>query len=252
MREDLVLFRYMRGLFWACIVSIMLLATPLVVLVTGITLQFTGPTSATYQEIGTTYDLTSFGLGMLILVSPIVALLFGTTAGSIDHQSGVLRDLVLTGRSRIGIVLRRIGAAAVWVFGSAIAALMLIFVIALVLAPADGPLRLGDLAQLLGPLAIVLTTALLLGAGLALLIGSRGPAIGAFFVFELVIDNILQAIPKVGDVWTHVSLGRAVAELIASIDATIDRPVWQPVIVLVGWCVVPLALGIWRLSRREL
>ena len=257
MRQDLVLFRYMRGLFWGGLVVAVLLYAPVLVTVLGAVGSFAGVSTRTVDGIGDAGNLANIGISNLTILASLVAVLIGATAGSIDHQTGMLRDLVLAGRSRSAIALRRIAAGATWLLGATAVALVVILVAAVTLAPVGGSMSFGDTLGSAASMLPGLAAALLLGAGFALLLGSRGIAVGAFFLFSLIIDNVLIAIPKVGHVWEQIALSRAVDQVTRSIDPTAandihDVSLTHAVIVLVAWCVIPLALGLLRLSRRDL
>ncbi|MCW2949509.1 MAG: family transporter protein [Thermoleophilia bacterium] len=256
MRQDLVLYRYSRGLFWGGIVVGILLFGPAVVIIGGLITSYGHPSRETVDAVGNANQLAHQGASNLAAIGTLVALLFGATAGSIDRQTGVLRDLVLAGRSRTMIVMRRLLAAFVWVFAATLVALGLIALFAVLFAPVNGHLRTGDFAQEALSLAPGFALALVLGAGFAMLIGSRGPAVGAFFLINLIIDNLLLAIPKVGDAWEHVSLSKAIGDVSTAImPGQQGHPVdsmMVSVIVVVAWALVVLVAGLVRLRRRDL
>jgi hypothetical protein len=257
MMADLVLFRRMRGLFWGALVTAVV-GLPLL-LVLGMTVAARLATSSDFAgQIGGPAEVLVGGLGTLVLTASIAGVLFGTTAGSVDHQRGVLRDLVLAGRSAITIVLRRLLAAGAWMLGAVVATSALLMLVAVVLAPEDGSLDMERALREVASILPGLAATLMFGAALALLLGSRGPAIAVYFVFSFIVDGVLLVIPKVGDWWAHASFAAAEQQVASWIGRdSFEAPMAEhsngvALAILLAWAVVPLAAGLWRISNRDL
>jgi len=252
---DLILYRRMRGIFWGLLViGVVGLSTALVL---GITIpsQLELYSSDVIDEVGRPGEVMAAGFALAGVVASIGAVVLGATAGSVDLQRGVLRDLVLAGRSRLRIVLGRLVAATVWLLLALAVSFAITIAVAMTLAPVDADPDWARIAregaQYLPGIAYTLPFA----AGVAMLVGSRGPAIAVFFVVSLIIDNVLVAIPKVGEWWEEVSLTQAdlqVSDWVRDAGGSFDRPDWQAAVVLVGWAVIPFTLGVVRLTRRDL
>jgi ABC-type transport system involved in multi-copper enzyme maturation permease subunit len=255
MTQDLTLYRRMRGLFWGLLVVGVFLVPVLLVLGVTVPAQLDLYSAKTMHDIGDGDSVARGTLGVLSTMVGLAAVVFGATAGSVDLQRGVLRDLVLAGRSRTRIILGRVAGALAWLAIAALLAGAITAVVSATIAPVDGSLdwhEFGRIAATHVPGSIV---TLLFATGVALLLGSRGMAIAAFFVFALVIDNILLAIPKVGGWWEHASYQRADTQVAAWINhshETFARSNSTAALVLAAWAIVPLLLGLARLQRRDL
>ena len=254
---DIKLYQRMRGIYWGLLgVGVFGLPVALMLALT-IPSQLKIFSDATIESIGGTQQLATTGFGIAGLLGLVAAVVMGATAGSVDLQRGVLRDLVLTGRSRPRIVIGRLLAVVVMLVVVLAASFGLTAILAAALAPvstsADWETVARSAAQFLPSIAYTVPFA----AGIALLVGSRGPAIAVYFVFSLLVDNVLAAIPKVGDAWQHVSLSRADQQLQAWITGgdpffDTDRDVWQAAVVLAGWGIATFVVGLIRFSRRDL
>ena len=216
--------------------------------------------ASTERDIGDATNVFLAGIGMLGVAATFAAVLLGATAGSVDHQRGVLRDLVVAGRTRWRIPLLRMLAAALWLTVATAIALGIVSAFAVTLAPVAGSIDWHEALVENGVSSLPgLASPLLFGTGIALLVGSRGVAIGLFFLLSLVIDNILLALPTVGDWWQHVSLSAAEEQVAAHIGRpdqgsffASDDPLGVAIAVLAAWALVPLVLGLVRLTRRDL
>ena len=72
--------------------------------------------------------------GLAILIGPLAAAMIGTEAGAGDIATGVFRDLVATGRSRLALFLARIPAALLLTFGCLAVGLGLAVIASFILA----------------------------------------------------------------------------------------------------------------------
>lgn len=254
---DFTLYRRMRGVFWGLLV-IGVVALPIAVLLAmTVPAQLEIFAPSTIDSIGNTEAVASVGFGLGGVLALIAAVILGSTAGSVDLQRGVLRDLILTGRSRPRIVLGRLLAAFAWLVLAVLVSYASTVAIAWALAPISSNPDWEAIARIGGQFLPGLTYTVPLAAGIALMVGSRGPAIAIYFVFALVIDNVLVAVPKVGEWWQHVSLSQADQQVVARIvgesgGALQDRPLWQAMLVLAAWALGALVIGLVRLGRRDL
>lgn len=257
-RADLLLFRRMRGIFWGLLVVGMLVLPVLLVLGITIPAHLDLLPAEFVRDNGEPAKVFLSGFSLALFVGSIAAVVLGATAGSIDHQRGVLRDLVVAGLPRWRIVLGRLLAAIAWLVVALAGSFAAVLALSALLAPLDVGIDWDEVRRQTLQAAPSLAYTVPFAAGVALLIGSRGPAIAVFFVVALVIDNVLTVIPEVGDWWTHVSLNQADQQVRTAILAdsglgpSSDRPLWGAVLVLAAWAVLPLVAGIVRLGRRDL
>lgn len=258
MNADLILYRRMRGMFWGGLVVFTVALAPLILLGIGLFAAARDLDPSTIRDLGGPTVFFEGGAGTLSLIGLIVGLLMGATAGSVDAQRGVLRDLVLTGRSRTVIALRRIAGAVTWMVIALAISIALITMVALWLAPDTGGMDWGewtDNVLVLGPQTLA---ALLMGAGIALLVGSRGPAVIVYFVLALFVDNILTVIPKVGEWWEHVSFNVAQGQVLGEIAPNTNggteavNSLTVAILLYVAWATIPVIAGLIRLERRDL
>lgn len=203
--------------------------------------------------------ISGFNKIVIILsqITIIPASILGTTAGSQDMESGVIRDLIVTGRSRTSIFLLRLkGASLVWIFPVLVAYLIgLAAVYALAGGTTDPSLHLvvvGGIYCVGVSLVYVLTS-----TGLASLFGSRGPAIAIMIGWTFIIEAILVNVTALGPV-REAFLTTAIAGLSPVAGgarrlkgAGLSPSVLVDYITLIGWPVVLCVLGWFRSERLE-
>jgi len=253
---DMVLFRKSRGLFWGALVAVVIGLPVVIVSILVVPSALGMYSAATQAEVGTATKVIVDGVGFLTIFGAIVAILLGATAGSVDHQRGVIRDLVLAGRPRWRIVLGRLLAASAWLIIAVAVCIALLVVLAITMAPVDGDMDWGEIGRTVAALGPWLLTALVFGSGIAMLIGTRGPAIGIYLAFVFILDQILVVIPKIGPVWEHMSYFLAQGQTIEWISGTggtgFAHSNTVALLVLIAWGVIPFTLGVIRLSNRDL
>ncbi|MCW2923014.1 MAG: hypothetical protein JWM98_418 [Thermoleophilia bacterium] len=256
MMADLLLYRRMRGVFWGLLVGGVLGVTTLFMLAVTVPAQLGWYADQTVRDLGGPASVAGGGFSILAIVATLAVVILGATAGSVDHQRGVLRDLVLAGRSRQRIVLGRVAGAAVLAAVVLAVGAAIVVSCAVAMPPVDSSVNWGRIAHEGLAYVPTLGATLLFSTGVALLVGSRGPAIAIYFVVSLLIDNVLRSLPTIGEWWEHVSYSAADNQvhqwIRTSGEETFDRSGWLALVVLVAWGVVALAAGLARLSRRDL
>jgi len=197
----------------------------------------------------------SDSVDLLMTLSIIAAVLVGSTLGAGDLGSGVFRELVVTGRSRLALFAARVpaGLALLWAFvgtGFALtASASHAFAGSL---PAPGAALLAETAAWL---ALVSALALVLALGVSSVVGSRGTTIGIVFAFQLVVTPLLLPIRTLGASREGL-LGAATERLKPSgllTGSAIDfgMTIAVAAVVILAWTIVPLALGAWRTATRD-
>ncbi len=150
-----------------------------------------------YTPIG---GMSGFQKLVVILgsVTIIPASILGTTAGSQDMESGVIRDMIVTGRSRTTLYLLRLkSAAVVWLIPLVVAYLL---GLAVVFGLAGGN-PLPSTSLVIGGALFCIGVSLvyiLISVGLASLFGTRGPAIAIMIGWTFVIESILVNVTALG------------------------------------------------------
>ena len=193
------------------------------------------------------------------------ATLVGAEAGALDRASGVLRDLVATGRPRTELMLVRIPAAFAVALTLNLGALGLA-VLAAVTLHGDRPMP--SLGLVLQTLAWV-TTATLATTGLALavssLTGSRSITLTGVIAWQTVATTMLYAVPSLGRMreglfmvaLTRLRPGPPTGshDRPGSLNALPGLPLPMPfavaVLVTLAWTVIPLAIAVRRARSVE-
>jgi hypothetical protein len=196
----------------------------------------------------------SDSLDVLKTLSGIAAILIGATLGAGDLSSGVFRELVITGRSRLSLFAARLpaGLALLWTFvgtGFAVTATASTVFAGSLEAPSTTLL-----VETAAWLALVTGLSLVLALGVSSLFGSRGTTIGVVLGWQIVAAPLLLQIKTLGSLREGL-LGAATDRLQPS--AVLNGPTHVAMslaaaaIVIVAWTVVPLALGAWRTATRD-
>jgi hypothetical protein len=193
-------------------------------------------------------------MDMLSTLSVVAAILVGATLGAGDLGSGVFRELVVTGRSRLALFAARVPAGLalllpiVWA-GFAITATGSIVFAGSLDAP-SASLLIGSAAWL----GLVAALALVLALGVSSTIGSRGTTIGIVLGWQIVAAPVLLQIKALGAPREGL-LGVATDRLAPAALFEGSPKVWissgAAALVIGAWTIVPLAVGAWRTFTRD-
>lgn len=244
---ELLRLRKHRGLFWWSIA----LTSGAVAALYALLLGFHLNDPAHYGPAGGAGNL-SRGLWVLSMVGGVGAAIVGTTAGTADTSTGVFRDLVVTGRSRVGLfAARTAGALAFWV---PLAVLAYATTMACTFALAGGTATPGAaIVAKDGAWAVAVTTVMLLtGLGASATIGSRGISIGVILGWQLAVSQVLENVHVLG-VTREALLTAAAARLQPFTGEAVLVPMSAAAAVaaMLAWALVPLAAGAWRTRTRD-
>jgi hypothetical protein len=196
----------------------------------------------------------SDSVDLLMTLGVITAILIGSTLGASDLSSGVFRELVITGRSRLALFAARVpaGLALVWAFVGAG-----FLVTATASNVFSGSLRQPGwtlLVETAAWLALTSGLALVLALSVSSIVGSRGTTIGIVFAWQIVVTPLLLPIKALGSL--REGLAGAATERLRP-DALLSSPtevrmsIAAAAVALVAWTVVALALGAWRTVTRD-
>jgi ABC-type transport system involved in multi-copper enzyme maturation permease subunit len=187
----------------------------------------------------------------------VAAAIVGATAGSGDLDSGVYRDLVVTGRSRLALYASRIPAGLLFLLPFVAAAYALEAGASVVFAGSN-PEPSTYLLVVTG-LWTVLKVAFyyLLAVGLACLIGSRSYTIGILLGWTAAISPLLASISALGGARQGIP-AVALDSLLpgglgdsARQGPVIAMSVATVALVLIAWAAAALASGAWRDTTRD-
>jgi hypothetical protein len=195
-------------------------------------------------------------------LSLVAGVLVGATLGTADLSSGVFRDLVVTGRSRLQLFAARVPAGlgvllAVAGTGFAIAALSAIVSAGSVPSSFKGLGTVAPSVQVLvesaGWVALVTLVCFTVSFGIASRVGSRGSSIamllGYWLVLTPLVDN-LESLHWLRPALVVAALGEVMPAGLHPGD-TSDMTLTAAVAALVGWSVVPVVAGAWRTCTRD-
>jgi hypothetical protein len=196
----------------------------------------------------------SGSIDLLMLLSIVAAVMVGATLGAGDVTAGVFRELVITGRSRLGLFAARIpaGLAVVWTLvaaGFAVTAVGSTVFAGSLEAPTAG-LLVGTAAWL----ALVSGISLMLALGVSSLLGSRGTTIGIVIGWLIVVAPLLAQIKLLGAL--REALPLAPTERLAPAALFEDPPIVPmsiaaAVVAVIAWTAAPLMFGAWRTATRD-
>jgi hypothetical protein len=196
----------------------------------------------------------SDSMDVLTTLSGIAAILIGATLGAGDLSSGVFRELVVTGRSRLALFGVRVpaGLALVWALAGAGFA-----VTAIASRAFTGSLEAPSatlLVESAGWLVLLSALSLVLALGISSLVGSRGTTIGVVLGWQLVVVPLLLHIKTLGSLREGL-LGAATERLapagLLREAPTVPMSILAAAAVVVIWTTALLALGAWRTATRD-
>jgi ABC-type transport system involved in multi-copper enzyme maturation permease subunit len=200
-------------------------------------------------------DNLRHGLLVISFVGSVAASILGSTVGTSDLSSGVLRDLIVTGKSRSSLFASRVpGMLLFWV---PLVVLAYVVAVAFDFAFAGNLPTPGATAILKDGLWVLLVTGIALAAsmGVASLIGSRGISIGVLLGWQLAVTPLILNISVLGV--TRELLLTAATDRVRPFSGdgggggTLHVSLAAAILVLVGWVVVPLIAGGWRTATRD-
>jgi hypothetical protein len=196
----------------------------------------------------------SGSMDILSTLSIVAAILVGATLGAGDLGSGVFRELVVTGRSRLMLFAARVpaGLALLWpIVGAAFA---ITATASVVFAGSLEPPPMSLLLESFAWLGLVTGLSLVLALGVSSVFGSRATTIGIVLGWQIVATPVLLEIGALGS-FREGLLGAATARLEpASLfegGVPVPMSVSAAIAVIVAWTVVSLAAGAWRTCTRD-
>lgn len=196
----------------------------------------------------------SGSMGILVPFSIVAAILVGATLGAGDLGSGVFRELVVTGRSRLALFAARVPAGLAIVLpivgaGFAITATGSTAFAGSLDAP-SATLLLESAAWL----GLVTAVSLVLALGVSSTLGSRGTTIGIVLGWQIIAVPALVQIGLLGS-FREGLLGAATERLAPAAlfegPPTVSMSVGAAALVIALWTIVPLAVGARRTCTRD-
>ena len=202
-------------------------------------------------------------VGVIAMLTVVAGILVGATLGTADVTSGVFRDLVVTGRSRIDLYAARVPAGLALVLLAAAAGFAIVAATGHLSAgsvPAT-PDRFGTVAPATSALvesglwlALVGAVSFVLAFGLSSVVGSAGNSIAILLGLWLVVTPLAQSFD--GDGWLFdalvlAGLDRVMPEAMRVGDPATQMSLAAGIAVLIAWTTLPLLAGAWRTMTRD-
>jgi ABC-type transport system involved in multi-copper enzyme maturation permease subunit len=184
------------------------------------------------------------------LLGVVVAAMIGATAGAGDAESGILRDLVATGRSRVALFVSRATGGLIVTTAILATALAVTTICSIVLAGALPAPSLGHIVEHDAAVLAFGAVSALVSAGIATFTGSRGSVIAVVIAFGLIISQLLLHISFLGDVRSVLPL-EAFERLAGDQTPGLHPSLVTAMAVLVGWVSLALGSGAWWTRRVE-
>ena len=206
-------------------------------------------------------------MGLLGGMCLVAAMLVGATLGTADVSSGVFRDLVVTGRSRIDLFAARVPAGLAVLLPIAGAGFLIVAGASTLLAGSldsrvvHGTVEFGTVApsaallvQAAGWLALVTAVSFALALGVASLVGSRGTSIAILLGWWLVAGPLLMNLHALGSLRAGLVV-TAMEEVMPvgmrEADPAVPVSLATAIAVIVAWTAVPLLAGAWRTMKQD-
>jgi hypothetical protein len=203
-------------------------------------------------------------MGVLVLLSVVAGILVGATVGTADLRSGVFRELVVTGRSRLALFAARVPAGLALLLPIVGAAFAVMATTAVAFAGAV-EVTGHDVVDYTAPSAtlvagtagwLALSTALsfVLALGFSSLVGSIGTSLGVLLGFWLVATPVLLNIGQLGalrQALVAAPLDRLAPAALFQGEPVVPMSLGAAAFAIAAWIVVPLALGAWRTATRD-
>jgi hypothetical protein len=179
--------------------------------------------------------------GVVALLTVVAGILVGAVVGTSDESSGVFRELVVTGRSRLDLFAARVPAGLAVVLLAAMAGFALV---------AEG----GMLVESAAWLALVAATSYALSLGVSTLVGSPGQAIAMLLALWLIVTPFAQNVESLAwlqDYLLVMGLDRMLPSGLRDGDPVYAMSLAGAIVVVLAWTVVPLLAGAWRTMSRD-
>src|SRR6185312_15399478 len=180
--------------------------------------------------------------------------LIGAEVGTADLSSGVFRDLVSTGRSRLALFWVRLPAAAIVTLFMTGVSYALVLVATFVFADGAPTPGLGVILQGAGWIVLANLVVTAVAVGIGSLTGSRALTLTAVIGWQAILTNILVNVRSLGSV-RDALLTPALTQIMPLNMGSSDHPVIMAtgvaVVVILAWLSIPQFLGGWRTRTRD-
>jgi hypothetical protein len=212
---------------------------------------------------GDEFQRFSDHFGVLALLVVVAGVMVGSSLGTSDESSGVFRELVATGRTRLDLFAARVPAGLLLVLLAAASGFAIVAYASIESAGSvpTGPEQLGTIAPTAGLLAKSAAWLALAGAvsfalslGVSSVVGSAGGSIAILLALWLVVNPLVQNVDALD--WLEDAFVVAGLDRFMPGDLTLGGPTDllstpNAVAVLLAWSALPLLAGAWRTMTRD-
>jgi len=246
---ELLKLRKRRGL----VISALALAVVPMIIGYTVLLSIHAANPAKHGPAGGLENLSG-SMDILSQFSVVAAILVGATLGAGDLGSGVFRELVVTGHSRLALFAARVPAGlalALPIVGAGFAITATGSTVFAGSLDAPSATLLLESAAWLG---LVTAVSLVLALGVSSTLGSRGTTIGIVLGWQIVAVPVLLEIRALGSLREGLlgaANGRLAPAALFEGSPTVSMSLAAAALVIVLWTVVPLAIGAWRTCTRD-
>jgi hypothetical protein len=184
----------------------------------------------------------------------LAAVLIGAEVGTSDVSSGVFRDLVSTGRSRLALFGVRLPAAAIVTLCLTGAAYVLVLVATFVFADGTPTPGLGLILQGAAWIALANVVVTAVAVGVGSLTGSRALTLTAVIGWQAILTNVLVDASSLGsarDALLTPALSNLAPLNLGSSDNPVSMATGIAVAVICAWLIVPQLAGAWRTRTQD-
>jgi hypothetical protein len=191
---------------------------------------------------------------ILVLLGGVTAAIVGTSVGVGDLTSGVLRDLVVTGRSRVWLFAARVPGMLLFWLPLVLVGLVLAVIFDFAFAGGQPTPTAVQILKDSGWVLLIDSISIIVAMGVSSLIGSRGVSIGVLLGWELAVTPLVSNISQLG-VLRELLLASAsnrIQPFTGGDHPDFTMSLAAAIAVLAGWVVVPLVAGGWRTTTRDL
>lgn len=206
-----------------------------------------------YGSAGGSHGLAN-AIMLLSYLGGVGAVMIGTAAGGADAASGVLRDLVSTGRSRTLLFAVRLPAALLVTLAFAMPGAAVAVLGAQALSgPGTGAVSTAVAVQAGLAACLALAVTAVLAVGLASVVSSQSIAIGLLLGWNLALSRVLEHVVSLGAVRQLLPEAATARFVPASVGGVpvVAMSAGVAVAVLVLWTAVFCLAGAWRTARRD-
>jgi ABC-type transport system involved in multi-copper enzyme maturation permease subunit len=231
---------------------VLLLTSGVIVLVFGYKAIQHATDPSHYGPAGGLDSFSNAAAALGVWFGALAAILIGGEAGTADLNSGVFRDLVATGRSRLALFAVRAPAAIVVTLAFSAVAFALAILATFVFAGSNPTPDLSLIVRTGGWIALANVAVTTLAVGVGSLTGSRAVTLTAVIGWQTVASQLLLNVTALGsarDGLLTASLDRIAP--VAAARTPLSMTLSTAAIVVGVWCVAALTVGAWRTATMD-